>query len=314
MSRMGQMTVCKKPYGGWPNCYWLTNGRLELVVTTDVGPRIIRFGFVGEANVLREYPKLLGRSGGAEWLIYGGHRLWEAPEDPARTYQPDNAPVVAAQQGQTLAVTQAADQVTQTEKSIELRFGSAGQVVVTHRLTNRSHAPVQLAPWAITVMDEGGVAIVPLPPRGVHPESLSASSILTLWPYTDLSDSRWTWGQRYILLRQTPSATLPQKIGASTPDRWVGYANGGRLLVKTFRREAGACYPDMGANVEVFTNGTMLEVETLGPLEHMAPGEAAEHTEEWFLFRDVPDPRSDDEVDRFVLPRVQEALNLSRSG
>lgn len=313
MSRMGQMTICKRPYGGWPNCYWLTDGRLELVVTTDVGPRIIRFGFVGEANVLREYPEVLGRSGDAEWLIYGGHRLWEAPEDPARTYQPDNAPVTAAQLGQTLRVTQAADQVTQTEKSIELRFGSAGQVVVTHRLTNRSHAPVQLAPWAITVMDEGGVAIIPLPPRGVHPESLSASSILTLWPYTDLSDSRWTWGQKYILLRQTPSATLPQKIGASVPDGWVAYANGSRLLVKTFRPEISACYSDMGANVEVFTNGTMLEVETLGPLEHVAPGEAAEHTEKWFLFRDVPDPRSDDEIDRFVLPRVQEALNLSRS-
>ena len=33
-------------YGGWANCYRLHNDVVELIVTADVGPRIIRFGFV----------------------------------------------------------------------------------------------------------------------------------------------------------------------------------------------------------------------------------------------------------------------------
>lgn len=32
------------PYAGWPNCYRLTDGRIELVATSDVGPRIVRLG------------------------------------------------------------------------------------------------------------------------------------------------------------------------------------------------------------------------------------------------------------------------------
>ena len=35
----------KVSYGGWPNCVRLNNGKVELIITTDVGPRVIRFGF-----------------------------------------------------------------------------------------------------------------------------------------------------------------------------------------------------------------------------------------------------------------------------
>ncbi|HSB78388.1 MAG TPA: hypothetical protein VLM91_06355 [Candidatus Methylomirabilis sp.] len=41
-------SVTKIAYRGWPNCYQVSNGLVELVVTTDVGPRLIRFGFSGE--------------------------------------------------------------------------------------------------------------------------------------------------------------------------------------------------------------------------------------------------------------------------
>ena len=33
----------KTNYKGWPNSYLVTNGEVELIVTGDIGPRIIRF-------------------------------------------------------------------------------------------------------------------------------------------------------------------------------------------------------------------------------------------------------------------------------
>src|SRR5688500_11349363 len=83
----------KIDYKGWPNCYRLSNGVVDLVITTDVGPRVIRFGFLGEDNEFKEYAEMSGKTGGDEWRIYGGHRLWHAPEAAPRTYFPDNAPV-----------------------------------------------------------------------------------------------------------------------------------------------------------------------------------------------------------------------------
>ena len=48
-----EVKVEKIEYKGWHNCYRVSNGEVELVVTGDVGPRIIRFGFVGGQNLLR---------------------------------------------------------------------------------------------------------------------------------------------------------------------------------------------------------------------------------------------------------------------
>src|SRR5215469_322055 len=80
-------------YKGWPNSYRVSNGQVELVITSDIGPRIMRYGFVGGQNLFKEFAESLGKSGEPAWVARGGHRLWASPEDAVRTYAPDNGPV-----------------------------------------------------------------------------------------------------------------------------------------------------------------------------------------------------------------------------
>jgi hypothetical protein len=164
---------------------------------------------------------------------------------------------------------------------------------------------VELAVWSLTVMAQGGKAIIPLPPRGSHPKDLAPANTLTMWAYTDMSDPRWTWGNKYIMLRQDAQAALPQKIGVQNQEDWAAYANKGQLFVKTFSYERGAMYPDGGCSIETFTNAEMLELESLGPMVYLEPKETAEHTEDWYLFKDVPLPANDADVDKYILPKVQ---------
>jgi hypothetical protein len=180
----------------------------------------------------------------------------------------------------------------------------AARVQVTHCLRNANPWAVELAPWALSVMAPGGIAIIPLPPRGAHQDHLQPVNTLTLWAYTDMTDPRWTWGQRYILLRQDTHRTEPQKTGMMNLDGWVAYARGGHLFVKTFTYLTGKTYPDFGCSIEVFTNQAMLEVESLGPLTRLEPGESVEHVEHWYLFRDIPQPTSEAEVETWITPFV----------
>ena len=302
-----RLQIDRCPYGGWTNCVRLRNGTVELIATLDVGPRVIRFSFIGGENEFKECDAQLGQTGGKEWRMYGGHRLWHAPEDKSRTYYPDNEAVTLEQYSDFVRLIQPVETTTGMQKEIDLRLAAdSARVEVVHRLRNTSPAAVELAPWALSVMAPGGVAIVPLPSRGTHPEDLPPGNVLTLWRFTDMSDPRWTWGRKYILLRQdmTP-AVKPQKIGAAVPDGWIGYARAGHLFVKTFRHDAGASYPDMGCSVEAFTDWEMLEVETLGPLTNIGAGQAVEHVETWRLFRDVPLPHNDGDVDAHVLPKLK---------
>ncbi len=294
--------IRKIAYQGWPNCYRLANRQVELIASSDVGPRILRFGFVGERNELKEYPEQAGLSGGSEWRIYGGHRLWHAPEQAGRTAQPDNDPLEVEVLGETLRLTQSIEPATGIRKQLEITLeGDAPRARVAHRLTNTTLWAVELSVWALTVMEVGGTCILPLPPRGTHDEYLAPTSRLALWAYTDLSDPRWRLGRRFLLLRQDPQRAEAQKIGLSAPDGWIAYANRGHLMVKRAAFQPGAAYPDLGCSLEAYTDAGMLEMETLGPLVRLEPGASAEHVEVWSLHKDIPDIQGDADVEEHVL-------------
>ena len=299
---------------GWPNCCRLSNSRTELIVTADVGPRIIHFGFAGAENEFAVFPEQQGLMGGDEWHSYGGHRFWHAPEAIPRTYHADNVPVQVIEQPEGLRVLQPVEPGTGIQKEINLWMDPGeAHVRVTHRLYNRGLWELELAPWALTVMAPGGVAIIPLPPRGPHsPQYMLPTSTLTFWPYTDPSDPRFVWGSKYIMLRQDPAMPVARKLGASVPDGWAAYARGGHLFVKRFRYDAQATYPDFGCCVESFTNAEILELETLGPLARLAPGGSVEHVEDWFLYSGVPAPANDADVEARVLPLAY-GINTART-
>jgi hypothetical protein len=298
-------------YGGWPNCYRLASGDLELIVSGDVGPRIIRLGFVGEENEFAEFAEHLGQTGGAEWRIYGGHRLWHAPEDRTRSYFPDNEPIEVKDENGTLRVAQPPETTTGIQKELAIKFQGPHRLTVRHYLRNVGLWPVELAPWALSVMAPDGIGIVPQPTKA-HPDGLLPNRVVVLWPYTDMTDGRLHWGSRFILLRQDQNAQTPAKLGLSASDGWGAYLRQGHLFLKVFEHVEAAAYPDHGCSLEMYTNNRMLELETLGPLQHLAPGDAVEHLEHWFLFRGVEagagvEFRDEDSIAQAVLPLVAEA-------
>ena len=300
-------------YKGWKNCLRLANKQIELIVTGDVGPRVIHMGLPGGQNEFYADPKALGKTGGNAWRLYGGHRLWHAPEIQPRTYAPDNDPIEFERHPGFVRTIQPVEKTTGIQKELDFALDPKRPLVrITHRLTNKNSWAIELAPWALSVMASGGTCIFPLPERIPFPKRLLPHNHLTLWSYVDMADPRWTWGRRYILLRQDQGAKEPQKIGSSVHDGWAAYANGGRLFVKFFDWCPGAQYPDFGCNFETYTNKDMLEVETLGPLTKLEPGASVEHTERWALFKGVPEPRSDDDVEKHVAPKVREARKFFR--
>ena len=90
-------------YKDYGKCLRITNGVIEAFITLDLGPRIIRFGFVGGQNIMcdarkefnpksdKVYTDFFGN--GKKWENFGGHRIWLSPESYPETYTPDDKPV-----------------------------------------------------------------------------------------------------------------------------------------------------------------------------------------------------------------------------
>ena len=286
----------KITYLDLPNCYRISNGTAELVFTTDVGPRVLRYCLVGGENVLGECPEASVKTELGEWKPWGGHRLWAAPEASPRSYAPDNAAVEFKFDGELSArLTPPVEAATGLQKELTVSLAEEGSdVSLRHRVTNRGPWEIEVAPWALTIMRGGGEAVIPQEPYGAHPEHLLPARRLVLWRYTDLSDPRFRFGRRFLRLRSDAGHAGPQKIGVENKRGWAAYHVAGLLFVKRFSYEDGAAYPDDGCNNEVFTAGSFIELESLAPLKRLAPGESAEHEERWQLFEDF-DAGEDDE-------------------
>ncbi|HYO90997.1 MAG TPA: hypothetical protein VEQ40_05145, partial [Pyrinomonadaceae bacterium] len=184
----------KVTYFGQVGCVRLFNGTVELVATVDVGPRIIRYGFPGEDNILGELPDVSIETPIGPWKPWGGHRLWTAPEANPRSYVPDNAPVEYEAEGEHgIHLTQRVERETGIRKELVIRLDDEGtRVTIHHVITNRNLWAIDVAPWAITNMRAGGVAILPQEPYRSWDEYLLPARPMVLWHYTDLSDPRWT--------------------------------------------------------------------------------------------------------------------------
>lgn len=298
---MNDRKIEKISYGGWPNCYRLSCGDVELIATADVGPRIIRYGFADEPNLFAEFSDQLGQSGEPWWMPRGGHRLWVAPETKPDTYALDNAPVHATAADGSLTLRQPVEPETCLEKHITLSLHLDGSATVIHTIRNAGPKARRLAPWALTQLAPGGVGFVRFPPRGCHEECLQPTHPLVMWAYTNFLDPRWQLNCKYLVLKQQAGVHSPQKAGIFCEHVLAGYLRGNTLFIKQSRANPEPSYPDFHCSFEMFTNGDFLELETLGPLTDLHPGESASHEEIWSLHKDVYASAFDDrELDALI--------------
>lgn len=279
-------------------CVRLKNNSLELLVTQSVGPRIIRLSLAGGDNLLAELPdRAIDCPGSGQLKLWGGHRLWHAPEVKRRTYLPDDRPVEITEIPQGVQVVQSTEAKSGIQKSLRITLpNQSATVIIDHTLKNEGLWPVELAPWAITQMKPGGVAILPQISGDADPDGVLPNRQLALWPYTDVQSRHIQWGNRYIFVRATMQAGK-LKLGFPNPIGWLAYYLGQILFVKKAAYQPAANYFDFNSSTECYCNPLFIELETLGPRTTLEPGQSVSHRETWHIFDEIQFEPSEDAAD-----------------
>jgi hypothetical protein len=275
----------------------LENNFVRVEYLTDAGPRIVRVFVKGaQGNLLAELPDKREPTPFGDYVFRGGHRLWHAPEAKPRSYIPDNAPMQIDEIANGVRLTQATEVATGIRKSIELELdANAPTLTLRHALRNEGQWRVELAPWALTMLQLGGTVIFPQRMTSVDEDRLLPNRQIVLWQYTRVRDSRLDLRDDYVLLHAKPAPT-PLKIGYMNDTGWVGYVRAGIFFRKTFEPQPDAPHVDFGCNAETYACDEFVELETLGPLAHIEPGESVTHTETWEFFTDLNAPSIPDIV------------------
>ena len=292
-------------YKNYGKCLEISNDTVKIIVTLDVGPRIICYSFLNGENILFEdtnrvfqelnpqMEEVYGK--GKPWIIYGGHRLWKSPEMMPDTYYPDNNPVDYRVTEKGAVFIPPVQEWTNYGYEIEVELRDSGSnVTVKHRVTNHGDKSFDFSIWPITVLSPGGVEVVPQPfnKTGAIPRMG-----MTFWFYDKMMDERLVWLNRYILLKQDKNGDDRMKFGINNEDGFAMYFNHGDMFLKEFDVVIDGNYPDGGMSFETYTNPLFLEMESLGELKVVAPRETISHTERWSLYKQEMPRFADDDID-----------------
>lgn len=279
--------IRKQIYAGF-ECTRIENDSLALWVTTGVGPRVIGLELTSGENLFAQLPgTTIECPGVGDYQLRGGHRLWQAPEDPKRTYLPDDDPISVSEAAEGVTFTQPVEPQTGIEKSLQICLpNQEARVIVDHRLKNHGADTVELAAWAITQLKPGGSAILPQTSDLADQYGLLPNRQVALWPYTKANSKSITWGDQFIFIR-ADMVDGALKIGFPNPMGWIGYLREKVLFIKQAVFSPDKDYYDFNSSSECYCNPSFLELETLGPKTKLEPGEFLSHRETWLAFDQV---------------------------
>ena len=266
-------------------CTTMENDNLKLWITCDIGPRLLGLSFRGGDNLLAILPDMtISFDGMDDYSPRGGHRLWSAPEVPEITYIADDRPVEIKPEGSGLKIIQEIESPTGIQKSWKVTLqDKKARVKLIHTISNQGDEPVELAPWAITQFRPGGTAILPLQTDLDDDHGLLPNRQIVLWPYTEL-DSPWLdVNDRAITVRASMKEGA-LKVGAPNPAGWIAYTLDKTLFVKRAAYDREAEYLDRGASSQIYCGSDFIELETLGPVGTLSPGEFTDHQEIWEIY------------------------------
>ena len=252
----------------------IENDFLRVDYLTSVGPRIIGLhSKQADINLLAPSFDMHWPTPHGEYYLYGGHRIWKAPEDPFYNCPEDNVTVVKKADKVSLR-----NEVDASGLQKEISFClDENRVLLTHQLIWHGQEPIELAPWTITQVPLGGVGI--LPQSSVR-EGSTPTRNLAIFPYATITDARLELYDDLILIRGSAGREA-LKIGSYNPFGWVAYMLEEALFIKRFPISDFRMLPDMGSNVEVYVRDSYLELETLGKLTWLNPGESVTFEETW---------------------------------
>ncbi|MBE1499993.1 hypothetical protein H4696_007093 [Amycolatopsis lexingtonensis] len=265
---------------------WLERGDLRLGLVPELGGRLLSVSRKG-VELLWRNPALLGdglrgdytpNSGRmGDWVNYGGDKTWPAPQGWAGPDQwpgppdpvLDSGPYALALDGDTATMTSAPDPRTGLRFTRAITILDNGYELRLRALNTADH-PVRWALWNVTQLPGGGTVVA-----GLRRPDVVALVAGTGTPEYTVD------GDRLVV----PPQDVVGKLGVPGTSGRVSYG----ALTLSFDVDPHGEYPDEGSPLEIWLEhplpeplaelgdldppARIVELEVLGPLTTLAPGE-----------------------------------------
>lgn len=281
--------VAHVTYHGWPNCYLMSNGHVEVITVPAIG-RVMQFRFAGDDDgPFFENRALDGKipdPRAEEWANFGGDKSWPAPQSQwkkiiGREWPPpsgfDAQPVDAAVIGDFVELVSPVDPHFGIRETRRIQLDRERPVLtITTTYHKVQGDPVKVGVWVITQLRDPERMFMILPRKSQFPQGYNQQM--------GGAPRNVEFKDGMVSLVRDPKT--PVKIGSDASTLvWMDQHYVVRI---ESRRVAKAEYPNQGSSAEIYTNPDPLayvELETEGPLRTMRLDDRLERTNTYTLMR-----------------------------
>ena len=262
----------------------LIHAGARLVVVHEVGPRIAWFGPEGGDNLL--FWDASGEHRRGPWRLRGGHRVWVTrplADETEETYAADDGPCQVRRLRDGVAIAAPPD-VHHLVKGLAIRARPGG-FVVDHLVTNASDMLWSGGVWALTCTRprKGTTYGIPLGDDG--PWDVFAIVVPRRWGghTARVADPQLQLTEDCLVVK--PRGVEAKRM-IQAPRGTIGMTDPGarRAFVIRAAYDRHASYP-LACNLAFYVGpkNFMVEMETMGPIRQVRPGETLDHGELWSL-------------------------------
>jgi hypothetical protein len=278
----------------------------ELVVLTEVGPRIISFRPENGDNIFYVNEKDFSwkEKGSKTWHVYGGTRLWTSPETEL-TYSPDNSKSETHIEDERVLIQGPVDPNTKLRKTIDIR-ALPSTFHITFAVKNEGRHLFSAGLWALTCVRPQDGSEIFLPWGEISEWNVKDMKYWRSWlgSRTAVGSEQWRPTDEFFVVRPNGQTG---KVGFANRWGFALYRAGDVSFIKYADYIESAFYPDGGCSFEVYTSKEFYEIETLSPLFMMKPGSTYTHSEVWWAGFDAVDVGSIDSAHHWVETTIGEA-------
>lgn len=272
---------------GNKNCIQLSNETTRVVLEPNLGGRVLVYALNGN-NVLWINAKDEG-SPFHPGRPYGHPSAGRFDIGPEKTGHPHQSLFMGKWEGRITGAREAlllspTDPVTGIQLQRSFRLHARGShLSCTQVILNHGRASVRQYHWSRTLVKGGGISLTPLNPHSRYPKGFLVYGPGEVMNF-DPAPEPHVRTRNGIL--EIVGAPVHPKFVMDCREGWLAYiTRDHQLFVKKFPVYPDRPYGDMAAPTASvwYYRDAMCEIEPLGPLEVLEPGESASFTEEWYL-------------------------------
>lgn len=302
-SASAKATIKRVDYKGWKDCYEMSNPLVRLVIVPQIGGRIMEYSTFGE-NVIWQNQDELGvvKSSdiGKKWHNYGGYKAWNSPQSKWIFPNLDNFYDYASAKVEVIPGDNAGIRVSCTPiKHLGFQYvreiyldDDTSHVRIVETMKNIVDREIEWGAWEVTQVNAPCKLAFPMNENSRFPLG---------WAIQHYEGKDMKQVTRFGNIGVMEYTGVVDKIGTDATDGWLVYMNDKLGYVKRWNVAPSDTYPDGGCNTEIFTGnetiaGVYVEMEVLGPVLKLKPGEQTQLIEDWYLTKLDKGPKNASDV------------------